>query len=365
MADMFDKEELSLVGGLFTNTLATAEAEKLAQQEAAYKRFSGAAGTQNPFAGLAGLSGMFGTAAGQELRGLAGYQSPTVQRVSQQQQLLGGVDFTELESLTKGAQQAAAAGRPDIAEALAKKALEIRTKIDERQATRDTQLLIARERIQGQLDAAIQRGADQKEIARIMAEGRRDIAALTASLKGPKVLPASLQKDEGKDLETIDSYVAQRSALDSSIRALTPNEKGIRSLELGPLKNAEYLARNAAGNSTPESRAYEALKSSVDTAVNLQVSAEKGVQTDKDVLRFAQALIAAYGRNDSEATFQALKRYQQSIIDAENRTKTRVESRRKSQGIEEYGFGTSQATTGEKKTKTITLKNGTVVTVED
>ena len=35
MADMFDKEELSLVGGLFTNTLATAEAEKLAQQEAA------------------------------------------------------------------------------------------------------------------------------------------------------------------------------------------------------------------------------------------------------------------------------------------------------------------------------------------
>lgn len=83
------------------------------------------------------------------------------------------------------------------------------------------------------------------------------------------------------------------------------------------------------------------------------------------MLRFAQALIAAYGRNDSEATFQALKRYQQSIIDAENRTKARVESRRKSQGIEEYGFGTSQAPAGEKKTKTITLKNGTVVTVEE
>jgi len=86
MADMFDKEELSIVSGLFPNTLAVAEAEKLAQQEAAYKRFSGAAGTQNPFAGLAGLSGMFGTAAGQELRGLAGVQSPTTRLASLREQ---------------------------------------------------------------------------------------------------------------------------------------------------------------------------------------------------------------------------------------------------------------------------------------
>jgi len=360
MAQQFD----SIVGGLFG---ASPEALNIAREQQMLDFASKVATAEGQRPGLGSVLGanVMGARGIRELGGVFGVEDPLMQRVSQQQQLLGGVDFTDLESLTKGAQQATAAGRPDIADALAKKALEIRTKIDERQATRDTQLLIARERIQGQLDAAIQRGADQKEIARIMTEGRRDIAALTAALKGPRTLSASLQKDEGKDLETIDSYVAQRSALDSSIRALTPNEKGIRSLELGPLKNAEYLARNAAGNSTPESRAYEALKSSVDTAVNLQVSAEKGVQTDKDVLRFAQALIAAYGRNDSEATFQALKRYQQSIIDAENRTKTRVESRRKSQGIEEYGFGTSQATTGEKKTKTITLKNGTVVTVED
>jgi hypothetical protein len=86
MADMFDKEELSIVSGLFPNTLAIAEAEKLGQQEAAYKRFSGAAGTQNPFAGLAGLSGMFGTAAGQELRGLAGVQSPTTRLASLREQ---------------------------------------------------------------------------------------------------------------------------------------------------------------------------------------------------------------------------------------------------------------------------------------
>ena len=101
---MFDKEELSIVGGLFPNTLAIAEAEKLGQQEAAYKRFSGAAGTQNPFGGLAGLSGMFGTAAGQELRGLAGAQSPTMQLVSLRDQAAKQFDTSTPEGLVQMAQ---------------------------------------------------------------------------------------------------------------------------------------------------------------------------------------------------------------------------------------------------------------------
>lgn len=104
MADMFDKEELSIVGGLFPNALATAEAEKQSQQELAYKRFSGAAGTQNPFAGLAGLSGMFGATAGQELRGLAGAQSPTMQLVSLRNQATQQFDTRTPEGLMQMAQ---------------------------------------------------------------------------------------------------------------------------------------------------------------------------------------------------------------------------------------------------------------------
>lgn len=101
---MFDKEELSIVSGLFPNTLAIAEAEKLGQQEVAYKRFSGAAGTQNPFGGLAGLSGMFGTAAGQELRGLAGVQSPTMQLVSLRDRAAKQFDTSTPEGLVQMAQ---------------------------------------------------------------------------------------------------------------------------------------------------------------------------------------------------------------------------------------------------------------------
>jgi hypothetical protein len=164
----------------------------------------------------------------------------------------------------------------------------------------------------------------------------------TTALRAQKasMLPASLQKDEVKDLEAIDNYISQSEALGPSILNLTPDSAGVRKLELGPIKNAKYAAMNLAGNSTPESRAYEALKSAVDTAVNLQVSAEKGVQTDKDVLRFAQALIAAYGRNDTQATLEALQRYQDALNKARTRTETRIDSRRRSQGVQTY-FGSS------------------------
>jgi hypothetical protein len=198
----------------------------------------------------------------------------------------------------------------------------------------------------------------------------RIAAASAGKAEAPtKPLSASLQKSEDKDIEAIDTYLAQGEALKPSILNLTPDAKGVRTLELGPAKNAKYIAQNALGNSTPESRAYEALKSAVDTAVNLQVSAEKGVQTDKDVLRFANALIAAYGRNDTEATLQALKRYNEALDKAKNRTEARVDQRRVSQKVEPL-FGGQQRTSvaqPEKPTtaKTRTLKSGVTVTIED
>lgn len=162
---------------------------------------------------------------------------------------------------------------------------------------------------------------------------RAEIAAAKGTAP-VKPLAASLQKSEDKDIESIDTYTAQSEALKPSILNLTPDSKGVRKLELGPAKNAKYIAQNALGRSTPESQAYEALKSAVDTAVNLQVSAEKGVQTDKDVLRFANALIAAYGKNDTDATLQALTRYNTAIEKAKTRTEARIDQRRISQKVE-------------------------------
>jgi len=197
-------------------------------------------------------------------------------------------------------------------------------------------------------------------------QAARAVAASNKAAAPSKPLGASLQKSEDKDLEAIDTYTAQSEALGPSILNLTPDAKGIRKLNLSPTNNAKYMAQNALGNSTDESRSYEALKSAVDTAVNLQVSAEKGVQTDKDVLRFANALVAAYGRNDSEASLQALKRYNEAIVKAKDRTAARIDQRRVSQKVEPLFGGQAQSPAQPSTNKkTRTLKSGLVVTIED
>ncbi len=170
MAQQFD----SIVGGLFG---ASPEALNIAREQQALDFASKVTTAEGQRPGLGSVLGanVMGARGIRELGGVFGVEDPLMQRVSQQQQLLGGVDFTDLESLTKGAQQATAAGRPDIADALAKKALEIRTKVDERQATRDTQIQIARERNDALLEQAKQRGADQKEIARINAAFKEEL----------------------------------------------------------------------------------------------------------------------------------------------------------------------------------------------
>lgn len=223
-------------------------------------------------------------------------------------------------------------------------AAEAKAKADKDAA--DAKIEAAKVAAQNRLDVAAQQGATQVQIAQMRADAQREIAQLTASLKqsqqSNKPLSPGLQKEEGKDLEAIDSYTGQIQALTPAVNSLTPNAQGVRQLELGPLKNLKYEAQLAAGNSTPEARAYESLKSAVDTATNLQVSAEKGVQTDKDVLRFAKALIASYGRNDTQATFEALTRYQKALQQAQERTKGRIESRRKAQGVPSFYEGSSQ-----------------------
>jgi len=282
---------------------------------------------------------------GRGLGGLMGAQDPMMKMQALRQQVLQGLDPNDSAAMAKAAQALAQAGDQQGAMQLAQRALEVRNvesqisgRTEEKQAQRQMQMQMAREKIQAQIEIAKERGATQLQIAQMMQEGRTQLAQLAAAMKGsqPKALPASLQKDEGKDLETIDTYTGQADALKPALDALTPNKEGVRKLELGPLKNLKYEAQLAAGNSTPEALAYEGLKSAVDTAVNLQVSAEKGVQTDKDVLRFAKALVASYGRNDTEATLQALKRYQESIVTAHERAKARVESRRRSQGVDPY-----------------------------
>lgn len=207
---------------------------------------------------------------------------------------------------------------------------------------RSTTLEAARIAAEARLEAARERGATQQQIAQMQIESRRQLATLAASLKGPRALPAGLQKEEDKDLELIDNFEARKETLAPAIQALTPDPKTNKPfLELGPLANARYLAQNVAGNSTDQSRAFANLQRAVQEATNLKTDAAKGVQTDKDVLRFANELIAAFGKYDTKTTLDALTNFRTATEKAQDRTRTRLESRRQSQGVDPY-FGATR-----------------------
>jgi hypothetical protein len=187
------------------------------------------------------------------------------------------------------------------------------------------------------IEAARMAGATALQIAQLRADSAKEMRELTASLKGPKVLAPSLQKEEDKELELVDSLAAREASLAPAIATLTPDPKtGKPPLELGPVNNLRYQAQNAAGNSTVESRNYASLQRAVQEATNLKTDAAKGVQTDKDVLRFANELIAAFGGNDTKTTLEALSNFSKSTAKAKENAQKRIDSRRKSQGIEPY-----------------------------
>jgi len=195
------------------------------------------------------------------------------------------------------------------------------------------------------IEAARMAGATALQIAQMRADSARELRMLTASLKGPKVLAPGLQKEEDKELELVDSLTARESSLAPAIASLTPDPKtGKIPLELGPVRNLRYQAQNAAGNSTPESQRFAELERAVQAATNLKTDAAKGVQTDKDVLRFANELIAAFGKYDTTVTKQALDDFVKATAKAKENAQKRIDSRRKSQGVEPYygpALGTS------------------------
>jgi hypothetical protein len=363
--------EKDIIGGIFGMTPELYQAGQtqrdIAQQQAAREN-AGAGLFANAYAPqIQQQSQLMGRAVG----GLLGIEDPQMQMVREVSQIRNQFDITTPDGM-QGFAQAIAPKYPQLAVQAVDKANQMMTtgaaaqtakqKIDQEKALRDELNTLGENATDEDILRVVRKYGTPDQVMRAVQASmdKKNAAAVKAAAAINKPLPASLQKEEGKDLEAYDSYASQKEALMPSIVNLTPDAEGVRKLELGPIKNAQYAARNAAGNSNPESRAYEALRSAVGTAVNLQVSAEKGVQTDKDVLRFADALIAAYGKNDTEATLEALKRYYDAINRAQQKASGRIESRRKSQNVEPYFQGqpvTTQPATAPQPAKTIQFKD--------
>jgi hypothetical protein len=253
----------------------------------------------------------------------------------------------ELSKLPQGATQdevlaiVTKYGSPDkvlaALQASADKAAANVARTESAQLTNQARIDAAKVAADARIEAARVAGGTALQIAQMRADSARELRELTASLKGPKVLAPSLQKEEDKELELVDSLTARETSLAPAIATLTPDPKtGKPPLELGPVNNLRYQAQNAAGNSSVESRNYAALQRAVQEATNLKTDAAKGVQTDKDVLRFANELIAAFGGNDTKTTLEALSNFSKSTGKAKENAQKRIDSRRISQGIEPY-----------------------------
>jgi hypothetical protein len=241
-------------------------------------------------------------------------------------------------------------GSPDkvlaVLQGTADKAAANQARLDAANTANQARIDAAKVAADARIEAAKLAGATALQIAQLRADSARELRQLATSLKGPKVLAPSLQKEEDKELELVDSLAARETSLAPAIASLTIDPKTNKApLELGPVNNLRYLAQNAAGNSTDESRAYASLQRAVQEATNLKTDAAKGVQTDKDVLRFANELIAAFGGNDTKTSLEALNNFVKATGKAKENAQKRIDSRRKSQGVEPYygpATGTAQ-----------------------
>jgi hypothetical protein len=216
------------------------------------------------------------------------------------------------------------------------------------QAKKDNEAKLERlqERLDAEARAAKERGATASMLKTMEINGRKEIEQIKSEFKqsqaANKPMPAGLIKDELKDNELIDSIDAQVTALVPVIKNLVIDPKTNKApLELGFINNRKYEFANATGNSTTESRAYANLERAVQAATNLKVSAEKGIQTDKDVLRFANEFLAAYGKNDTKTTFEALNNFVKAAQTAKEKTQARIDKRREAAKVEPLYKGNS------------------------
>lgn len=227
------------------------------------------------------------------------------------------------------------------------------TRLEGIKLTNDARMEAAKVAADAKIETARMNGATNLQIAQMrqdanlqIAQMRNDVALSTIDLKkqmfANQPLKPALQKIEDEDFKAIDNLKAQVSSLEPVIQTLQINpQTGKAPLELGPINNKKYELANATGNSTPESRAYAGLERAVQNATNLKTDAAKGVQTDKDVLRFANELVAAYGKNDTKTTLESLNNFVNAAKKAQVTTMDSIERRRSSQGVSAYGGGTS------------------------
>ena len=164
--------------------------------------------------------------AGNAIGGLMGAQDPQMQLAAIRQQVLQGLNPNDPQAMAKAAQSLAQAGDQAGAMQLAQRALEVRNvesqisgRTEEKQAQREMQLQLAREKMQSTEQLAKDRNALMLQIAQMNAALKGSTNDLQRQLLEQKIEDLKIKADEKQ--QTLQSQAQGRvAAFDSALETL-------------------------------------------------------------------------------------------------------------------------------------------------
>jgi len=234
----------------------------------------------------------------------------------------------------------------DAAERAQQRRDEIRRREEEKERDRDLQrklpFLVAAARGQG--------GGVGAQPVTIMRDGKPVVVdARTDRVIGdappnpqnaPKPLPAAALRIQDEAIEQMMPMGGLNNRIDRLLQDLGPTGN----LRLGPVLNQTNRALNATGISTPQSRAYEELKTNLEQFRNGILMLHKGVQTEGDAQRAMNQIVGNI--NDPKVVSQALTRLRELNDEASRLQTTRINTVRREYGAAPMDFAPIIGNTG-------------------
>jgi hypothetical protein len=285
-----------------------------------------------------------------------GANDPQLQLLSLRNQLAQGKDLTSFEGWSKYTQDLQKAGDLQGAAAAAQRATDLRSKFEERQATRDTQLQIARERIQANIDMARERGATQLQIAQMMQEGRVQLAQIAAALKSEKAATAAAVADDkaatriGQNT-VFDTLIGEGDTLTKTIDA---NKD---SFSLGG--RAATAIKSVMNPSAPSVQAVSDVDSYLKKARNAYLLAAKGTQTEGDAQRAWEEFAGRLDFSSAEGAKRSVERIQKELATQKQSNEAYLKSR----GIQVQGGSKNTSFNSVEEANKANLPKGTIITI--
>jgi len=198
-------------------------------------------------------------------------------------------------------------GSPDkvlaVLQGSADKAENRAARVVEQEAIRQQQIQLQKERLEAQIEAARQRGADQIQLAQMQIDGRNELAKFAAGLKAAektiKPLPSYLAKGEEEDFGIATAATNLASDANNFIGRIISGE-----IKFGIKDRASLFARQFTGD--PDVIAREEYDKFIKNQINESLRLNKGTQTEGDAIREAKALNNAESKESAAAAMRRL-----------------------------------------------------------